>query len=661
MPRAAILSAGAVTPCGSGVAALDDALRACRQQLSHVEFPAPRGKSLYGALPERFRSGPQRALAAASEAMAEALDMDKFAARHCGLILSTIAADSEDLEVLLSPFAAANIAGSAREEVAHAWHSYANDDLARALAECFGISGPRTVLTNACASGNVALGVALDWIRRGRVPCVIVVGVDVVKTTTLWGAEASGFIGRKLAPFDTRRNGAILGEGAGALWLMAEDRLNGRQPLAWLDGFGCVCDRGAAAITLNEDGSGLSRAMVSALIDAEADPASVDVVSAHAPGTQGIDAIETRAIARVFPGKPPRVNATKSITSHLSGASAIVEAIAGVLQITGSYVHGNAGLAQQGDDICLRVEPATTASATPRIVLSNACGGGGTNSSILIRDADGTGPQQFVIRHRVAVSATAMHCWPVGERDAGAYSHPDPFPDWPGFSHFGKAAQYAAIAGTEALACAGIAIKDGDRVAVVGGTAFGGSPEAMDAIFAGLRRSPPSVLPSEALNHGIHLGATLVARLHHLTGYTATVSGSGLAGIKAFSLACELVENGRADAAICVAYDSWDPLFEMLPDGSSKSDAGESEGAVAIVVERAEAVADRGQALLALPETSHEAKPPVETIGRMSSSLLAVKAMGELAECIEAGKPRILAFEDPPSAPWVIRIDKDRR
>ena len=625
--RACLTGAGVVTPVAVGTEEFAAALRNGRRNIGRLTgVPIPRGKAAVGLVTDGRFQGDDRALLMARAALGEALANSGFtdgAGEDCGLLVSTIAGDSRTAESLYAAFTAAD---SADNPLVQALRTFPNGSLADSLAETFGLFGPRMVITNACASGNIALGIALDLLRFGRARRMVVVGVELVKLSMVWGAERSGFIGNDIRPFHVSRDGSVLGEGAAALVVELPESERSSRALGWLEGFGCVCDRGAAPITLLEDGSGLRRSMELSLADAGRDPHDVEYVNAHAPGTRIIDKIECKAVADLCGPHAGSVaiNATKSMTTHLSGASAVVEVVATLLQMRDGFLHPTAALDQPDPELALCPVGQDPVQRQVTRSLSNACGGGGLNTTVVV-----TAPREPAGRPRagrsvaggpvVAVTGIgAVSCRgagagdplePGGARAWGGLHELDIYRWYPVETNFGymnRAAQLAAATAAMAMDDAGLPVGAdpyaSDRVAVVGGTHLGGGPQASGVLCRGLLENPDAIRPSMSLDHGLHLGAALICRYFGLTGTTYTLTGSSVAGLQAVAVLRDLLVSGRADCGLGLGYDALDPLaeraFSLLPDCPAARDL--SEGGAALVLERQEAAAARGARCLAL-------------------------------------------------------------
>ena len=623
--RAAITGVGVVTSIGIGVTEFADSLRHGRQNLSKFSgVPVPRGKASVGLINEPAFNFPDRALRMSKLALNEALNQSMFKwddGRDVALILSTVTADSQALEELYSEFIKD---GEPSEQIKEALRLFSNGTLLNSLGNYFGWYGPRLVVSNACASGNIALGMALDMLRLGRCRAAVVPGVELVKLSTVWGAERSGFVGRMLRPFHSKRDGSILGEGAGAIIVEHPDDVREEQVLGWIEGFGCAVDLGAAAITLLDDGSGLRRGMSLALADANREPADIEYVNAHAPGTPLIDRLECQAVSDLFGNHARKIsiNSTKSLTTHMGAASGVVEIISTLLQMQHQFLHPHADLDEV--DPLLATEVIGTKPVERRVTraLSNACGGGGLSTSVVI-----TAPNEPArLQSKTAQTRTgeiiitgvgSIPYFSAGDDvaplahsefdDTGRLESFDIYSWYPketNYSYMNRAAQLGAAAGAIAI---GDAAFDGaypsDRIAVISGTMLGGAPQAYAVICQELMKDPNVITPNMALDHGVHLSTALVRRYFGYNGVTYTFTGSCVAGLQAVLVARDLLTTDRADAAVVLGHDALDdPLRHAAPwlDGCLPSNQI-GEGAGAIVLEWSDRVKNRsgnGQAQL---------------------------------------------------------------
>lgn len=617
--RAAITGTGVVTSIGIGATDFVNSLRRGRQNLHKLEgVPVPRDKALVGLINEPFFDFPDRALRMSDMALRQALKQSKFSPHDnhdVALILSTVTSDGRALEELYSDFIQD---GEPSEQVQRALPLFCNGTLLNALGNHFRWYGPRMVVSNACASGNIALGIALDMLRLGHCRAAVVVGVELVKLSTVWGAERSGFIGRKLRPFHSKRDGSVLGEGAGALIVEHSDDVEPERVLGWIEGFGCAVDLGAAPITLLDDGSGLRRGMALALADAEREPTEIEYINAHAPGTPLIDRVECQAISDLFGAHAPNisVNSTKSLTSHMGAASGVVEIVATLLQMQHCFLHPHAELDEVDPRLATPVIGEVAVERAITRAISNACGGGGLSTSVVItapREATRASERTMTTNGDIVITGVgSVSCLGAGDssvfarlqtagsQDAGSLTWFDIdrwYPREMNYSFMNRAAQLGAVAGAIAIADAGLeGFYASDRIAVISGTLLGGAPQATAVICKELIKNPNVITPNMALDHGVHLSTALVRRHFGYNGVTYTLTGSGVAGLQAVLVAQDLICTGRADAAVVIAHDALDdPLLHASPwlDGCLPTiELG--EGAGAIVLELSSRFRDRG-------------------------------------------------------------------
>ena len=196
-------------------------------------------------------------------------------------------------------------------------------------------------------------------------------------------------------PFDARRDGFIMGEGAGVLVLESAEaaRERGAEVLAVVSGYGATSD--AFHLTApSEDGKGASAAIAAALEDAGIDPAQVDYVNAHGTSTPLNDRSETLAIKHALGDRASEVpvSSTKSAIGHLLGAAGAVEAIATILTLRERMVPPTLGWTERDEDLDLDYVPdAARKLEVPEdrspIGISNAFGFGGHNAVLVLQAA----------------------------------------------------------------------------------------------------------------------------------------------------------------------------------------------------------------------------------------------------------------------------------
>jgi 3-oxoacyl-[acyl-carrier-protein] synthase II len=264
-----------------------------------------------------------------------------------------------------------------------------------------GFKGPLGAPVTACAAGVQAIGDAARLIRCGEADIAVCGGAEAaIDRVSLAGfaaarALSSGFNDtpeRASRPFDSDRDGFVMGEGAGLLVIESLEHAlaRGAQPLAELVGYGTSAD--AYHLTAGpEDGSGARRAMSLALAQAGISPAQVQHLNAHATSTPVGDLGELAAIKALFgTDNKIAVTSTKSATGHLLGAAGGIEAIFTLLAIRDQVVPAtlnfdNPDPAAQGVDIV----HGQARSMAIEYALSNGFGFGGVNASVLFKRWEG--------------------------------------------------------------------------------------------------------------------------------------------------------------------------------------------------------------------------------------------------------------------------------
>ena len=254
------------------------------------------------------------------------------------------------------------------------------------VAERFGLSGFRTTISNACASGGAALGLGCDLIEAGEADVVLAGGVDSLNRVVLNGFNSLMLVSPEgCRPFDAERKGMSVGEGAGVLVLESEAhaRARGARVRAWLAGRGNTCDAHHVSAPQPE-GRGLCEAMRLALADAALPPSAVDYINAHGTGTADNDPVEARAICTLFGDSPPAVSSTKRFFGHTLAAAGAIEAIVSVLALEHQAIPPNLGLRTVDPKVAL-TPVAEYRAAELDVVMSTSLGFGGNNSVVLFR------------------------------------------------------------------------------------------------------------------------------------------------------------------------------------------------------------------------------------------------------------------------------------
>ena len=267
-----------------------------------------------------------------------------------------------------------------------------------ALSLRHGLRGPVFSVVSACAAGSHAIGTALRMIQHGEAEAMVTGAAEAPLTPLSRAAFGSmGAISPTgmSRPFDNRRDGFVMGEGAGVLVLEAGDaaRARGATILGTVRGYGASGD--AHHITApHAEGRGGARAMQIALNDAGIEALGVDYVNAHGTSTQLNDRAETMALKSVLGDRAQKVpiSSTKSAIGHLLGAAGAVEAVATILALRDRIAPPTIGYEEPEEGMDLNYVPGTAralkmSNGRPPVALSNSFGFGGHNASLCLEAA----------------------------------------------------------------------------------------------------------------------------------------------------------------------------------------------------------------------------------------------------------------------------------
>ena len=259
----------------------------------------------------------------------------------------------------------------------------------------YGLKGPNACVTNHSVSGSLAVADAAAALRAGEADRALAVGHDapIEPQMVLYYHQLRLLSADGLRPFDARRSGSLLGEGAAALVLETEAAAAARRArvLGEFLGSGCATEvEGLLAIP--PDGDGLARAIALALDDAGIRPAEVGMIVAHGSGTRQSDASEAAAIRRVFGATAPPVTAFKWAFGHPLAASGILDSVLALVALRHGVVPGVATLRELDPD--LGNLPVSARPQAPRsdVALVLNRGFGGSNTALVLRAAASEAP-----------------------------------------------------------------------------------------------------------------------------------------------------------------------------------------------------------------------------------------------------------------------------
>ncbi len=268
------------------------------------------------------------------------------------------------------------------------------DTAASQVAIQFGLRGPNMAVVTACASGNNAIGEAVDCIRRDAADVMLAGGADAAVIPIAIGgfANMTAISSRNDAPerasrpFDKERDGFVIGEGSAILVLEELEHALARGVKIYGEVLGYGSSDDAYHVTAPEEkGTGAAMAMQAALKQSGVQPAQIDYINAHGTSTPLNDKSETAAIKTVLgeTAYTVPISSTKSMTGHLLGAAGAIEAVfclkvinEGVIPPTINYEHP--------DPECdLDYVPNTARRKQVNVVMSNSFGFGGHNAVVI--------------------------------------------------------------------------------------------------------------------------------------------------------------------------------------------------------------------------------------------------------------------------------------
>lgn len=260
----------------------------------------------------------------------------------------------------------------------------------------YGLYGPTMSPVTACSIGNTSIGEAFRLIRAGAADVVIAGGSEAAVTDISLASfsNATALSTRNddpagaSRPFDAKRDGFVMAEGAGILILESESHAKKRNARMYAEviGYGASSDAYHMVAT-HPEGIGPYRAMKWALQEAGVQTTDVDVISAHATSTEIGDRSETLAIKKLLGEHAYRVpiTANKSMTGHMFGAAGGAEAIALIKSLQEGIIPPTINQEEQDPDCDLDYVPNTARRATLDIGMSNSFGFGGHNAVIVLK------------------------------------------------------------------------------------------------------------------------------------------------------------------------------------------------------------------------------------------------------------------------------------
>ncbi|HWB58422.1 MAG TPA: beta-ketoacyl-[acyl-carrier-protein] synthase family protein, partial [Chthoniobacteraceae bacterium] len=264
------------------------------------------------------------------------------------------------------------------------------------IANELGVKGHAITMSSSSASGNDAMGYALSMIQHEDVDVMIAGGAEAPLIESVWGGFCLNKVMTRhsddpptaMRPFDTTRDGFLLGEGAGFLVLeeLTHALCRGAKIYAELLAHGRSCEA-YHPIAPHPEGQGYVRAMEKAMRAAQVHPTEVDYINAHGTATEANDLVETRAIKHFF-GPHARnlaISSTKPITGHLMAGAGALETIICALAIKNQEIPMTRNLTRPGDECDLDYVANKSRPYPINVALNLNSGFGGKNSCLILR------------------------------------------------------------------------------------------------------------------------------------------------------------------------------------------------------------------------------------------------------------------------------------
>lgn len=465
-------------------------------------------------------------------------------------------------------------AGLLRQYPLHATADY--------LAARFSLFGPRTVHSNACAAGSVAIANGLEYLRTDAADVVVVGGVDPLAYLSFGGFSCLGALSpRDCAPY-SKSEGLTLGEGAGFLVLERAEAARSRKApvLAVLSGYGLSADAHHPTAP-DPRGRGALSAMMSALDMAGATEQQIDYINGHGTGTPANDGGEKKILLHLGDKDIP-MSSTKSMIGHTLGAAGAVEAVTTVMALREQVLPPTVIPDDFDGELEFDAVPRVGRPATISLALSNSFAFGGNNSTLVFRRSDAPGEQPAPCTRQVAITAAAAMVGPAGSAEAVAdalfagtplYGNTSVSIEEYGPFPIGDIPESVQKAGINPTALRRLDALSKRSASVVGqllkerslnrtelqktGLIFATASGPMSTVEAFQRGLIDEGVGNTRLfpNTVMNASAGHVALLHGLKGPTATFCAGSTSAVSALHFGQQLIASGSCDRAIVLSAD----------------------------------------------------------------------------------------------------------
>ncbi|MEN8119820.1 MAG: beta-ketoacyl-[acyl-carrier-protein] synthase family protein [Bacteroidota bacterium] len=264
--------------------------------------------------------------------------------------------------------------------------SYGSSAHTLKIVERYNIRGITNTINTACSSSANSIMLGARLIKSGRAKRVIVGGVDSLAKYTVNGFSALKILSEHpCKPFDEKRKGLTLGEGAAYLVLESEELINNKNVYAQISGYGNANDAFHAS-TISKDATGVTNSIKQAIKSANIDRKHIDYINAHGTGTGNNDFVESLSFTKIF-DKVPLFNSTKSYTGHTLGAAGAIEAIYSILSIKNKELYPSLNFKTAIPEFNLYPIEKYIRNIEINHALSNSYGFGGNCTSLIFSKA----------------------------------------------------------------------------------------------------------------------------------------------------------------------------------------------------------------------------------------------------------------------------------
>jgi 3-oxoacyl-[acyl-carrier-protein] synthase II len=311
-------------------------------------------------------------------------DLSRYAAERIGVCMGTTMGNQSivEAEINLRKESGSHLPAEVMSRYASIW-------ISAAIGQEVGAQGPCLTLPTACAAGNYAIGHAACLLRDGVLDAALAGGSDGISRVCFSLFHRLGSIAPdRCQPFDARRGGMMVSEGAAVLLLeeMEGARARGATIYGELLSDGLACDAHHPTAP-HPDGLGAALAMRRALVGSGLRELDVSYISAHGTGTRANDSTESRAVYSVFGAEADQipVSSIKSMLGHTMGAASAIEAVACALAVYHGVLPPTVHYTEPDPDCLKNVVPNRAQVAPVRVAMSNSFGFGGNISTILIK------------------------------------------------------------------------------------------------------------------------------------------------------------------------------------------------------------------------------------------------------------------------------------